>query len=566
MRKPQARFSITHQFTLLSFLSLALTFAALGLSIKRSIDLTFEAKQDEARHMSEAGAAVVMRFVEKERNGVLSGDEARKRALEAIESMHAGESSYVFAYNFDGLVLYLPRPKEVGTNRLNVKDSSGKLYVREFVEIGKSGQPGYSSYYTVKPGETKPLPKLSYMIGIKEWGWIIGSGVYVDDVTAMLIDSALQIGSLFLPLLIAFLTTAFFIRRTIGELLSSVDQQGKALETERHQKAEMDQRVMEANRLVVSSLGSALSRLSQGDLTAHVAEPYAVEHEAIRTNFNGAIKQLHDTIGVIATNTSSIRAGSAEIATASGNLAERTERQAIALEETSVTVTQIAATVEATAQAAALAHQIAADAMLDATQGSQVMEGAISAMGQIEKSAGEIAHVVSVIDNITAQTNLLALNATIEAARAGEAGRGFAVVANEVRSLSQRSAKAAMDIRTLIDSSALQVSVGVAQVAESGKALGRMRNRIIEINELATKIAASARDQAKSLAGISAVVEDMDKVTHENAAMAEQSQAASSSLAADMDMLAGLIDRFEIEARPKTHQLRDLVEPERKRA
>ena len=312
---------------------------------------------------------------------------------------------------------------------------------------------------------------------------------------------------------------------------------------------------MEANRLVVSSLRSALSRLSQGDLTANVAEPYGVEHEAIRANFNGAVKQLHDTIGVIASNTLSIRAGSAEIATASGNLAERTERQAIGLEETSVTVAQIAATVEETAQAAALAHQIVAAAMIDATQGSQVMEGAISAMSQIEKSAGQIAHVVEIIDNITTQTNLLALNATIEAARAGEAGQGFAVVANEVRSLSQRSAKAAMDIRILINSSALQVGVGVTQVAESGKALDRMRNRIIEINELATKIATSARDQAKSLAGISAVVEDMDTVTHENAAMAEQyPQAASNSLAADMDMLAGLIAQFKTEANPRTQR------------
>ena len=141
MRSMKKRFSITHQFTLLSLLSLGLTFAALGLSIKRTIDLTFEAKRDEARHMSEAGASVVRRFVEMERSGALSGDEARKQALEAIKCMHASDSSYVFAYDFDGFALYLPRPKEVGTNRLNVQDSSGKLYVKEFVDIGKSAQP-----------------------------------------------------------------------------------------------------------------------------------------------------------------------------------------------------------------------------------------------------------------------------------------------------------------------------------------------------------------------------------------------------------------------------------------
>ncbi|MGD0635355.1 MAG: methyl-accepting chemotaxis protein [Beijerinckiaceae bacterium] len=566
MRRFQKRFSITHQFTLLSLLSLALTFAVLGLAIKRTYDLAFEAKQDESRHMTEAAASVVRSFVEKARSGALSDGEARKQAIEALESMHAGDASYVFVYTFDGFALVLPRPKEVRTNRLNVRDSSGKLYVQEFVEIGKSGQPGFSNYFAVKPGETRPLPKVSYLIGIKEWQWIIGSGVYVDDVKAMLIDSTLHLGSIFLPLLVAFLTTAFFIRRTIAELLSSNDKQRRTLDEERRQKAEMDHRVMEANRVVVDSLGSALSRLSQGDLTTHVAEPYAAEHEAIRANFNRAIKQLHDTIDVIASNTLSVRAGSAEIAAASGDLALRTERQAIALEETSVTIAQIAATVEGTAQAADLAHQIVANAMEDAAQGNQVMEGAVSTMGHIEKSAGQISQVVGVIDNITAQTNLLALNATIEAARAGEAGRGFAVVANEVRSLSQRSAKAAKDIRALIDSSASQVGMGVTQVAESGKSLDRMRSRIVEINELVTRIAASARDQAKSLAGINAAVEDMDKVTHENAAMAEQSQAASNSLAADMDMLAGLVDRFEIDASREAPKLRKHIEPERKLA
>ena len=564
MRQFQKRFSITHQFTLLSLLSLALTFAVLGLGIKRGYDLAFEAKQDEARHMSEAAASIVRGFVEKERSGALSGGEARKQAAEALESMRAGDASYAFVYSFDGFALVLPRPKEVRTNRLNVRDSSGKLNVQEFVEIAKSGQPGFSNYYAVKPGETRPLPKVSYLIGIKEWQWVVGSGVYVDDIKGMLAGNALHLGAFFLPLLAAFLTSAFFIRRTIAGLLSSNDKQRQTLDEERRQKAEMDHRVLEANRVVVDSLGSALSRLSQGDLTTSVAEPYAAEHEAIRANFNNAIRQLHDTMDVIAGNTLSVRAGSAEIAAASGDLASRTERQAIALEETSAAIAQIAATVEGTAQAADLAHQIVAHAMTDAAQGSQVMDGAASAMGQIEKSAGQISQGFGVIDNITAQTNLLALNATIEAARAGEAGRGFAVVANEVRSLSQRSAKAAKDIRALIDASASQVGVGVPQVAESGKALDRMRSRIVEINDLVTKIVASARDQAKSLAGINAAVVDIDKVTHENAAMAEQSQAASNSLAADMDMLAGLVDRFEIAARPGARKLREPIEPERR--
>ncbi|MDR3463917.1 MAG: methyl-accepting chemotaxis protein [Beijerinckiaceae bacterium] len=564
MRRFHRKFSITHQFTLLSLLSLVLTFVILGVSIKRTYDLALEAKQDESRHMSEAAAAIVRGYIAKERSGALSGDEARKQAIETLENMRASNSSYVFVYSFDGFALVLPRPTETHKNRLTAQDPSGKFYVREFVEIGKSGQPGFSNYYATKPGETEFLPKTSFMIGIKDWQWVIGSGAYTDDVKAMLIDSSLRLGAIFVPLLGAFLTTAFMIRRTISDLLSSNDKQRQTLDEERRQKAEMDRRVMEANRVVVDSLGSALSRLSQGDLTTHVAVPYAAEHEAIRANFNSAIKQLHDTIDVIAGNTLSVRAGSVEIASASGDLAQRTERQAVELEQTSVTISQIAATVEETAQAASLAHQIVANAIEDAARGNEVMEGAAFAMGQIEKSAEQISRVVGVIDNITAQTNLLALNATIEAARAGEAGRGFAVVANEVRSLSQRSAIAANDIRGLISLSASQVGVGVTQVAESGKSLDRMRDRIVEINELVTKIAASARDQAKSLADINEAVVNMDKATHENAAMAERSQAASSSLAADMDMLADLVDRFEIGTRSPKRQTR--LEPERKQA
>ena len=183
---------------------------------------------------------------------------------------------------------------------------------------------------------------------------------------------------------------------------------------------------------------------------------------------------------------------------------------------------------------------------MSAERSGAVVDHAVRAMGAIEKSAQQVSQIIGVIDEIAFQTNLLALNAGVEAARAGDAGRGFAVVASEVRALAQRSAEAAKEIKTLISASGQQVNEGAGLVNEAGAALSTIVNQVTEINAVVSDIAASTARQAAALQDVNSAVNQMDEVTQQNAAMVEETSAASRSLAQETVGLAGLIGRFQL--------------------
>ena len=295
---------------------------------------------------------------------------------------------------------------------------------------------------------------------------------------------------------------------------------------------------------VVHALARGLESLSNGDLVARIEEPFTPEYEKLRADFNAAVAALGETMRVVARNAESIRSGTGEVSQAADDLSRRTEQQAASLEQTAAALDQITATVRKTAEGANHAREVVASATGDAERSGVVVRDAVAAMSGIESSAAEISEIIGVIDEIAFQTSLLALNAGVEAARAGEAGKGFAVVASEVRALAQRSAAAAKRIKTLISTSGAQVSSGVLLVGEAGKSLERIVGQIGNINEIVAEIAASAKEQATGLAEVNTAVNQMDQVTQQNAAMVEQSTAASHTLAQEVDELAGLIGRF----------------------
>ena len=298
--------------------------------------------------------------------------------------------------------------------------------------------------------------------------------------------------------------------------------------------------------LVVTNLAGGLERLASGDLTYRIDAEFPGEYAKLRTDFNGAITQLEDTLRVISHATAGIQSGSNEISSAADDLSRRTEQQAAALEETAAALDEITATVKTTADGSNHALEVVTTTKTDATHSGEVVRGAVSAMNQIETSSKEISQIIGVIDEIAFQTNLLALNAGVEAARAGDAGRGFAVVASEVRALAQRSAEAAKEIKKLITASSGQVDQGVKLVGEAGKALDRIVTQINEINTVVGEIAASAQEQADGLGQVNTAINQMDQVTQQNAAMVEESTAASHSLLQEANELARLLGRFNI--------------------
>jgi methyl-accepting chemotaxis protein len=299
-------------------------------------------------------------------------------------------------------------------------------------------------------------------------------------------------------------------------------------------------------QFAVDNLATALSKISQGDVTYRIAQPFVSSLDGIRGDFNRAAEQLQSTLSQVAQNARGIDAGANEIRSAADDLAKRTEQQAAAVEETAAALEEITTTVKDSTKRAQEAGHLVGRAKIGAEQSGEVVQKAVAAMEQIAGSANEISNIIGVIDEIAFQTNLLALNAGVEAARAGEAGKGFAVVAQEVRELAQRSAGAAKEIKNLITTSNSQVQQGVQLVGQTGKALELIVTEVQEINRHVAAIAESAQEQSSGLQQINTAVNQMDQDTQKNAAMVEESTAASHGLAREAASLNQLLAQFKL--------------------
>ena len=295
---------------------------------------------------------------------------------------------------------------------------------------------------------------------------------------------------------------------------------------------------------VVEALRVGMGRLSDGDLTVEISEPFKPEYEQLRVDFNQAVANLRDAMLKVVENAESIRGEAADISNAADDLSRRTERQAATLEETAAALDELTVSVRSAADGAGLANQVVSDAKANAEASGEVVREAVDAMGEIQSSSGQISRIISVIDDIAFQTNLLALNAGVEAARAGEAGRGFAVVASEVRALAQRSSDAAREINDLISASGQHVKRGVDLVGQAGNALSQIVESVSNISNHVSEIAVSANEQSSGLAEINTAVNQLDQVTQQNAAMFEETTAASHALTREAETLTDTTARF----------------------
>jgi methyl-accepting chemotaxis protein len=329
-------------------------------------------------------------------------------------------------------------------------------------------------------------------------------------------------------------------------LEADAESQRRQVEAERAANEAARAEAARQQQAVVDSLAQGLERLSEGDLVYRLNNRFAEDYEKLRADFNAAMTKLQDALSTVAGNTTGIRAGSGEIAKAADNLSQRTEQQAASLEETAAALDQITATVGRTAEGAGRARKLVEAARHQAEQSGEIVRQAVDAMTGIEQSSHQVNQIIGVIDEIAFQTNLLALNAGVEAARAGEAGKGFAVVASEVRALAQRSAEAAKEIKRLIATSSQEVGAGVELVGRTREALEAIVAQVGEISGIVSDIAASAQEQASGLAQVNTAVNQMDQTTQQNAAMVEESTAASRSLAQEAEELARLMRAFKV--------------------
>ena len=586
--------TIGGRVNLLSVLAVAGLLLVTGLSLMKLDGVMRAEIADRTKKTVEVAHSVVSHYQAQEQLGVMTRPQAQAAALSTLRALRYGQDDYFWVNDMQPRMVMHPFSPQLEGQDLSAKtDADGVFMFREMTEIARRDGAGFLNYSWAKPGQEEPASKVSYVKAFKPWGWVIGSGVYTDQIAAAVGRAALTLGGMALAVALAMGVAGWMLGRSVaGPVVALADRMKRladgdkataipglarhdeigrmagalevfrdaaianerleveaavarqAAEEERARVEAEKARTAEEDHVAVTALGRGLQAMANGDLTHRMTAQVAQRSEQLKTDFNTAITQLEQAVAVVVDNVAAIRSGSSEISQASDDLSRRTEQQAASLEETAAALDEITATVNRTADGARQASGVVQAARGDAEKSGQVVRDAVAAMSQIEQSSNQIGDIIGVIDEIAFQTNLLALNAGVEAARAGDAGRGFAVVASEVRALAQRSAEAAKEIKTLISASGQQVGAGVNLVGQTGEALQRIVSRVAEIDGLVSEISASAQEQATGLQQVNTAVNQMDQVTQQNAAMVEQSTAASHSLAQEADVLAASVSRF----------------------
>lgn len=333
----------------------------------------------------------------------------------------------------------------------------------------------------------------------------------------------------------------------LGQMAASVEQFRVAALN----RAEADAAAGEAQRRVTASLADSLMALQQGDLTRLVRDDFPPEFATLKTNYNEAVGALREMVQLVTESAVDISGTAREIATASDDLARRTEGNAASLEQTSAALVEVNGRTRTTSAASAATVDRADQAIRTVAAGRASADGAVKVMERVSASARNIDTVIDGLDRIAFQTGVLAMNAAVEAGRAGDAGRGFAVVADLVRALATRAEEEAENARAQLSATQTDIEKAVAAVLEVDGALGAIVNDVEEVHVLLGKMSSDNIAQANAVNEITAAVESMDRATQQNAAMVEQTSAATRSLSSEVQSLAARAAQFKFDRRER---------------
>jgi methyl-accepting chemotaxis protein len=445
-----------------------------------------------------AAEGIAKSYYDKSRGGMPEA-EAKAAAAAEIGKIRYSGGEYLWINDMGPrMVMHPIKPDLNGKDLSGNKDPTGKALFMEMVQTVKASHAGYVDYLWPKPGATDPVPKRSYVQGFEPWGWVIGSGVYVDDVAAVVRkDATVTLVLVVVVGILVVLAVEIFVRRLRSRL---------------------------------GVVREVMHAVADGDLRSQVDAGPRDEIGEVMSEVAAMQQRLMELVKGIRDATESIGVASSEVATGSQDLSARTEQTAANLQQTAASMQALTERVQHSAQAARQTHELADTAAGQARQGAGVMEQVITTMDGISASSRKIADIIAVIDGVAFQTNILALNAAVEAARAGEQGRGFAVVAGEVRTLAQRSADAAREIKALIMDSVERVGEGTAQVGRGGQSMSDILAAVQRVSTTVGEISAASVAQSDGIGQVNQAVTQLDSMTQQNAALVEQTAAAAASL------------------------------------
>lgn len=495
---------LTSTFTIITYQSTQEQIREVEKELMSSFDRLLQSQVETAITMLQG-------YADKVTAGELTETEARQLAADVLRGIKYGNGDYFWADTREGVNIVLPGKKEVeGTNRLNQVDAYGNSFIKDILAAGIKGG-GFTEYWFPKLGETEPSPKRSYSKLFEPFDWVVGTGLYFDDIEiivgqikekrnkelseTILLTTGISLLALFLGVLLAYY---------IGKRISKP----------------------------IVELSEKTSRISTGDLTLEIQSNLTDEVGTLAGSVNEMVHKLRQIVTEISEGASNVVAASQQMSEASQVIADGAAEQAASTEEISTSMEEMVSSILQNTENANKTDQISAESAQSILNLKESFRETLTAMEQIASKS-------VIIKDISFQTNILALNAAVEAARAGEAGRGFSVVAGEVRKLSESTQKAALEID--------QLTIGSLQIAQDTWALlEKLIPEFQETNMLVKEISASGSEQKTGADMINNAVQSLVQVTNQNSASSEELASSSEELAAQAETLKEAVSYFRI--------------------
>jgi methyl-accepting chemotaxis protein len=514
---------------------------------------------------------------------------SQEKAKEMVKNLKYGEKGYFWINDhYPKMIMHPYSPQLNGKSIREYKDPNGVFLFNEMVKAVEKNGEGYVPYMWAKPGFKDPQPKISYVMGFDKWKWIIGNGVYIDDIDLLVNQEKEkiqdEIGSmifqniiigLILVLLIcitAFVAVNRTICRRIYQLVNTLRSVEETADFSHRAEVESTDEIAHAKnafndliaslQITITNLNEVLTALARGDLSKRVTAESKGDLQTLKISTNKSIEMLRQIILGVKTACIQVNTGAEELARSSQSLAAGSSQQAASAEEISASMNELGSQTRTNNENASHAKELTQQTLQVVHNGNEQMEELLTSMKDINDTSSEVSKIIKVIDEIAFQTNLLALNAAVEAARAGKYGKGFAVVAEEVRNLASRSAEAAKNTAELIETSVNRVESGVKNTDKTAVVLGEITTNMEKINDLVSEISSSSKEQTTGIDEVNTGLSQINDVIQNNSSISEQAASAAEELSALAMELQGMMNQFSIgetEGSPQLQQ--DQIKP-----